>query len=310
VRGLLDKRLVFVTGKGGVGKSTVAAALGLAAARQGRRTIVVEVSQQERVARAFDHDDSHFAEVELAPGMWSISVDPRDALREYIQIQVKVRALADVLGSSRMFQYFAAATPGMSEMVTMGKIWELAQLERRARGGSRYDLVIVDSPATGHGVAFMRTPKTFADVARVGPVASQGRTIHAMIADARTTGVLAVCAPQDMPVNETLMLRELLREQMGMELDAVVLNGMYPERFDDTEAARCATALEGAGSGAARAALRAALSAHRRATGQREQRERLERELGREALALPFLFTPEFGRDCYERLADEIEAAL
>jgi anion-transporting ArsA/GET3 family ATPase len=133
---LLDKRLIFVTGKGGVGKSTVAITLGLLAARRGLRTIVAEVARQDRVAHAFGHDDSHFREVELAPSLFTISIDPQQALEEYLAFQLRIKPLADLLSSSRMFQYFAAATPGLSELVTIGKVWELAQLERRTRGAS------------------------------------------------------------------------------------------------------------------------------------------------------------------------------
>lgn len=311
MRALLDKRLVFVTGKGGVGKSTVAAALGILAARAGRRTILVEVAHQERVAHAFEHDDSDFSEVEIAPGLFTISISPRRALEEYLQIQVRVKALADLLSGSRMFQYFAAATPGMSELLTMGKIWELAQPERRASDASPYDLVIVDAPATGHGVAVMRAPKTFSDIARVGPVAQQGRVIHEFVANRKRTGVLAVCAPEEMPVNETFTLRDELRRQMGLELGAVVLNGMYPDRFADTERATLQAALAGpaADSPVARAALRAALSEDARATAQREQCERLEAGVGLEPVELPFLFEPEIGRDEFERLSEVLEKA-
>ena len=133
---LLDKRLLFVTGKGGVGKSTVAAALGMVAARRGLRTIVAEVSRQDRVARAFDRESGEFSEVEIAPGLFTISIDPEHALEEYLLVQIKIKPLADLLGSSRMFQYFAAATPGLREMVTIGKVWELAQDERRTAAPS------------------------------------------------------------------------------------------------------------------------------------------------------------------------------
>jgi anion-transporting ArsA/GET3 family ATPase len=307
---LLDKRLIFVAGKGGVGKSTVAAALGMAAARQGRRTILVEVAYQDRLARAFHSEDSHFREVELAQGLWTISIDPRHALEEYLRLQLPVKALADLLSGSRMFQYFAAATPGMSELVTMGKVWELVQPKRRIRGGRRYDLVIVDAPATGHGVAIMRTPKTFADVARVGPVAQQGRAIHATISDASHTGVLAVALPEEMPVNETLMLRDELRREMGLRLDAVVVNGLYPERFGPRHRSALERALETAGTPLQRAALRAALSEHRRARGQREQVARLEEATGMQAAELPFMFEPELGPPQFEVLSRELEAVL
>jgi anion-transporting ArsA/GET3 family ATPase len=310
VASLLDKRLVFVTGKGGVGKSTVAVALGLLAARRGLRTIVAEVAYQDRVARVFGRDDSHFNEVELADGLYTISIDPQHAIEEYLRLQVPVRPLADVLSGSRMFQYFAAATPGLGELVTIGKVWELAQLERRTRNAARYDLVIVDAPATGHGVATMRAPKTFADIARVGPIAHQGRAIHAMITDAERTGVIAVALPEEMPVNETLSLRDALRRELGVSLDRVVVNGLYEQRFSAQEEVELEQAVDTAGTPSARAALRAALSEHLRARAQREQVARLEEGTGRAPVLLPFLFEADLDVAAYERLSRLLEAAL
>ncbi len=181
---------MFVTGKGGVGKSTVAIALGLLAARRGLRTIVAELASQERIQGLFDAEREQFREVELEPGLFTISIDPQQAMEEYLR--VKAGPLGQVLGASRLFQAFAMATPGMRELLSIGKVWELAQLDRRTSGAAPYDLVIVDAPATGHGVGLLRTPRTFADIARVGPIAHQGRTIADTIADREFTGVIAV----------------------------------------------------------------------------------------------------------------------
>ena len=197
---LLDKRLIVVTGKGGTGKSTVAMALGMLAAGRGLRTIVAEVASQDRAARAFERDAPLFREQELAPGLWTISIAPERAMAEYLR--VRAGAAGDLLASSRTFGLFAAATPGMRELLTIGKVWELAQLERRTRGAARYDLVILDAPATGHGVGIMRTPKTFADLSKVGPISQQGRAIHASLSDPDFTGVLAVARPEEMAVDE------------------------------------------------------------------------------------------------------------
>jgi anion-transporting ArsA/GET3 family ATPase len=310
VTALLDKRLVFVTGKGGVGKSTVAVALGLLAARRGLRTIVAEVAHQDRVAKVFGRDDSHFREVELAAGLYTISIDPQHAIEEYLRLQLPVKALADLLSGSRMFQYFAAATPGMSELVTIGKVWELAQLERRTRNAAGYDLVIVDAPSTGHGVGTMRAPKTFADIARVGPIANQGRAIHAMITDRGSTGVVAVALPEEMPVNETLSLRDSLRRDLGLELDRVVVNRVYDQRFGGHDVSALQRASDTAGTATARAALRAALSEHLRARGQREQVARLEEGTGDAPVLLPFLFRADVDLPAYERLSERLEASL
>ncbi len=298
---------MFVTGKGGVGKSTVAIALGLLAARRGLRTIVAELSSQERVQGLFDHDREPFEEVELAPKLFTISIDPERAMEEYLR--VKAGPLGQALGSNRLFQAFAMATPGMRELLSIGKVWELAQLHRRTRGAAPYDLVIVDAPATGHGVGLLRTPRTFAEIARVGPIAHQGRTIAATIADHEFTGVVAVATPEEMPVNETLVLsEELARDELP--LDLVIVNALYPERFAAEEITELNAALARTRSPLARSALRAALSEHARAATQREQRDRLGELVGGRLAELPYVFAEHLGPDELDVLAGALEAAL
>jgi anion-transporting ArsA/GET3 family ATPase len=305
---LLDKRLIFVTGKGGVGKSTVAIALGLLAAREGRRCIVAELSAQERIQRAFDHQGEHFKEVELAPGLFTISIDPQHAMEEYLR--VKAGPLGHALSASRVFGAFAMATPGMRELLSIGKVWELAQLERRTRDAAPYDVVVVDAPATGHGLGVLRTPRTFAEIAKVGPIAHQGRTIADTIDDRSFTGIVAVATPEEMPVSETLALSEAL-ESDGLGLDAVVLNALYPQRFgDDGDLTALNRALSKASASHAQAALRAALSERARAATQREERARLADGVGSEPIELPYLFADEVGPEQLELLADALQAGL
>jgi anion-transporting ArsA/GET3 family ATPase len=307
---LLDKRLVFVTGKGGVGKTTVAAALGLVAARAGKRTIVCEVAHQERMSGVFRREGVGYSETRLGRGLYAMSIDPQQSMEEYLRTQIKPSPLYSVLFDNRLFQYFAAATPGMRELVTIGKVWELAQFERRNPEAAPYDLVIVDAPSTGHGLGFLRTPRTFRDAARVGPISRQAGKIDAFITDPASTGVVAVALPEEMPVNETVDFERGLQYELGMELDAVVVNALYPERFDGEEAERIEQAAAADGSPGVEAALKAALFEHRRARTQRAELARLSRELGREPLTLPFLFEPELDLSSFEELSTKLEAEL
>jgi anion-transporting ArsA/GET3 family ATPase len=315
---MLDKRLVFVTGKGGVGKSTVSAALGLVAVRRGKRTIVCEVSQQERMSRLFEHQGVGYHETEIVPDLYGFSVDPQRSLEEYLQLQIKIKPLYDLMFRNRIFTYFAAATPGLRELVTVGKVWELAQLDRKVKRGSKYDLVIVDAPATGHGLGLLRTPKTFGDIARVGPVKRQADTIYDFITDPDLTGVCAVAWPEEMPVNETLDLEHRLKDELAMKLDRIFMNGIYPQLFTDSEAEtvreRYQLALAGgAPSGVEtvrRAALRAAISESTRARAHQEQLRRLEEGTRRKVVKLPFLFEPRLDMQAVDRLADSIEEGL
>jgi anion-transporting ArsA/GET3 family ATPase len=302
---LLDKRLVVVTGKGGVGKSTVALALGLAAAARGKRTIVCEVAAQESLSRVFHHAKVGFREVEMAENLWAISIDPDESMREYVLLQLKVRAMRDLLFRSRIFTYLAAATPGLRELVTIGKIWELAQPNRKVPSGRSYDLVVVDAPATGHGVAFLQTPRTFGNVARVGPIAAQARALDAFITNHRTTGVAIVSLPEEMPVNEAAALERDLTDVIGAVVDRVYLNGLYPERFRAEEAARLA-ATAAASDGGVREACLAAVSEHRRAVAQLRQLARLEELTEAPVALLPFLFEPEVGIDEVRALSEVV----
>ena len=304
---LLDKRLVFVTGKGGVGKSTVATALGMLAARRGRRTIVAELASQRRVQDTFDQAGEEFEEVELSDGLFAISIDPQRAMEEYLHL--KVGTVGHLLSSSRLFQAFAMATPGMRELLSIGKVWELAQGERRTAGADTYDFVVVDAPATGHGLGILRTPRTFAEIARVGPIARQGRTIANTIADADFTGVVAVCTPEEMAVNETMALGAAL-EQEALALDAVIANALYPARFADRELGRLTRANAATQSPVARSALRAALSEHARAQAQREQLDRLVEGMACTPIELPYLFCDRSERPQLEALATALEPAL
>ncbi len=305
--GLLDKRLLVVTGKGGVGKSTVALALGLAAARSGKRTILCEVAAQEHLSHVFERNEVGFREVEMVENLWAISIDPDESMREYVLLQLKVKAMRDLLFRSRIFNYLAAATPGLKELVTIGKIWELALDDRKIRSGHSYDLVIVDAPATGHGVGFLQTPRTFADIARVGPIRQQAETLDRFIRDPERTGVAVVALPEEMPVNETTQLERSLADDVGIEVDRIYCNGLYPQRFtvEETERIEAATAAEDV-SPAASAAGRAALTEAHRAADQREQLDRLERAARAPVVELPFLFDARLGVDEIGRLADEV----
>jgi anion-transporting ArsA/GET3 family ATPase len=294
VPALLDKRLVVVTGKGGVGKTTLAAALGLAAARHGKRVVLCEVAARNRMSR-------------LVPELTTVFVDPEEAKREWLRYQLKSRTLAGVLGGSSLFQYLTAAAPGLTELVTIGKVWDLAQLEPRA-GGPTFDLAIVDAPPTGHGLAMLRAPGTYANIARVGPVGRHSERIDSFLRDPGQTGVLAVALPEEMPVNETVEFERALDRELGMALDAILVNAVHPIRFRPADIERLRTATSD--TRVTQAALTAAMSEHTRARGEHGQVRRLRRAATAPVTTLPRIFEPELGREEIERLSAELERRL
>jgi anion-transporting ArsA/GET3 family ATPase len=300
---LRDRRLLYVTGKGGVGKTTVAAALGVAAAEAGRRTIVCEVADQDRMSRAFRREGVvPETEVQLADNLWAITIDPTRALEEWLGKQVGGVGLR-VLARSSAFQYFVAAAPGAKELITVAKVWELTQPSRWDSRNRTYDLVVVDAPASGHGLAMLTTPRTFGEIARVGPIRRQAFRVRDLLADPERTGYVAVALPEEMPVNETLELERRLPEAVGLPLEAIVVNGMWPERFSAADA-ETLRSMNG------RPAVRAALTSYERARAQRSHLRRLRRAADAHVVTLPYLFDGELGLPEYERLARELARKL
>jgi anion-transporting ArsA/GET3 family ATPase len=207
--------------------------------------------------------------------------------------------VADILARSRVFGLLAAATPGMRELLTVGKLWELAQLERRTPGADAYDLVVVDAPATGHGVAVLTAPRTFAAAAGTGPVARQGTKIDATLSDPSLTAVVAVARAEELAVTETGELRASLRQSMGLAISRVIANALDPDRFDDGEADALAAH-------AAHPAVARALSGHRRALRQRAQLARLAELTDQQPARLEL----HPGGPDLQRLADELAPQL
>jgi len=290
-----------VLGKGGVGRSTVAAALGLLAAARGRRAIVVEVAARGDVPRLFGRVCAPGAECELAPGLWTLAVDPAQALEEYLRDQLPGRLLADLISSSGTAGYVAAATPGLRELLTVGKIWELAQEQRRPTDAQPYDVVIVDAPATGHGLALLEAPRTFSAAAQIGPIARQGAIIAETLRDRAMTAMAAVATPEQAAIDELLVLRAAL----GGQLDAELVNGVAPARFgaDDARVLRDAHDRPEL-SHATRHALAAALGEERRSRQQRAQIDRLEAPV-----ELPLIVAPEITAAALASLADAMASA-
>ncbi len=235
---LLDRRLVIVTGKGGVGKSTVSAALALVAARAGKRVLVCEVNAQERVAPLLGAAPAGTAIREASPGLFTVNVTPHEAMREYGLMVLRFRTIYDAVFENRLVRYFVRVVPSLAELVMLGKILHEAKAEERGR--PRWDLVGVDAPATDHAVQLLRVPAALLDTVPAGPLRHDADWMEAMLVDPAHTAVALVTLPEEMPVNEALELDAQVRGVLGMQRGAVFVNGMPDARFDAREEARLA----------------------------------------------------------------------
>jgi anion-transporting ArsA/GET3 family ATPase len=298
-------RLVIVAGKGGVGKTTVAAALARAAALVGLSTLLVEVEGKSGLASLFGREPLTYEEIELSPGggpsgaadIRGRTLTPDDALLEYLRDHGLSR-LSRRLVSTGALDVVATAAPGIKDILVLGKV---KQLERAAVA----DLIVLDAPAAGHAITFLLAARALLDTVRVGPINTQAREVLELLTEPSRCQAILVTLPEETPVNELVDTAYHLEDRVGVSLGPVVVNGMYPPvagtDVDPQVAAEAAHTSLRPGEAETLAAA-ADFRSHRMAL-QSEQVERLAAQLPLPQLHLPYLFNPDLGPDDLERLA-------
>ncbi len=312
VPALLDRRLLFFTGKGGVGKSTVTAATALLAAERGKRVLLVEVDGKGNLTALFEHPPVGFEPRRVHPGVSAMQMDTEASLREYLKVQARVPVIGRIGPMARAFDFVANAAPGVKEILTIGKVcWELRE---SLDGRAPWDLIVVDAAATGHVVSQLDAPRAIQELVHVGPVRAQTEWMVELLDDPALTALNIVTAPEEMPVNETIELVARARAELTVPLGAVIVNRVLPELFthadEETFEALRAPAAVGVLEEAAGPGVRAVLDAARLAVSLRRSRSphlaRLRDEVDLELLLVPYLF----GRDHGLRVTRMVAEAL
>jgi hypothetical protein len=302
---LLDRRLLIVTGKGGVGKSTVSAALAILAARRGKRVLVCEVNAPERVAPLLGAPPAGSSIRQAARGISTVNLTPQECLREYGLMVLKFRTIYDAVFENRLVRFFLRALPSLSELVMLGKI--LYEATQEDAGRPRWDLVIVDAPSTGHAVQLLRVPAALLDTVATGPLRRDAQWMRELLVDPKRTALSIVTLPEEMPVNEAIELDAQVRDVLGIPLGCLFVNGMPGEIFTPGECASLPR-LAGAPPPLGPAAEAARRQAVLRAEAVREL-ERARTALDLPPIVLPLLVRPAWDRAAVEAIADAIARA-
>jgi anion-transporting ArsA/GET3 family ATPase len=307
----LERRLHFVVGKGGVGKTTVAAALALLLARRGRRTLVVEMDVAGRLPGLLGAKGTGYTPTAVAPGLHVLTVDGRAALEEYLGLIIPVKRLLSTIFSSKVYQYFVAAAPGLKELMTVGKIWYEAT--RQEGGRPAWDAIVVDAPATGHSLQYLRMPQAARDTFGAGLVRNEAAKITDLLRDRRTTTVHLVTLAEEMPVAETLETHAQLTGALDLPPGWVVVNRLHRRHFPAAtiERLRQPSVAPAADRGLLACVAERAAEESGWAAINAANLDRLRAGIGdRPLVELPYLFAEEFGRAEVEQLSQQLERGV
>ncbi|MEY2426429.1 MAG: hypothetical protein QOI61_2001 [Actinomycetota bacterium] len=310
---LLDRRLLIVTGKGGVGKTTTAAALAQLAADRGKRTLVCELDAKGNLSSFLECGATSFTPREVGHNLFAMSMDSEESLKEYLSIQLRLPLLVRIGPLNRIFEYVATAAPGVREILTIGKmVWEVRE--------RHWDLIVVDAVASGHIVGQLTAPQSINELVSVGLIRQQTDWMVDMLGDPAITGLIITATPEEMPVNETLELAARLAAETNVDLAAVVINRVLPELFGrreeelfdalNTEARR--DTIAAAAGGSVDHLMDAASLAVALRRGAAEHLERLRSELDRSVpmLYVPYLFLRSHGMRATRMVAAALSAEL
>jgi anion-transporting ArsA/GET3 family ATPase len=307
----LEKRFVIVAGKGGVGKSTVCAALGLAAARAGRKTIITELNTQEKIPHLFGKPANGPRPGEVAPNLYSLNIQPEPALHEYAIRKIRFERIYKAVFEQEAVKRLLRMLPGATELLLLGKAYDLER-DRDARGKPDWDMVIVDAPATGHGVSLLRLPQTLLDVVPSGPMADEARGMRDLLTDPERTMIQVVALPEEMPVRETFDLLHQIETVLRIPKGFLFINGVWPEVADAEVVETMARVAEvsGASDPVIAGAMSCLTAQVQRRSFQAPYIEELRAGIEMPIIELPFLFRREFAQEAIETLSQHCIEAI
>jgi anion-transporting ArsA/GET3 family ATPase len=325
---LFSKRLLVVSGKGGVGKSVISSALALLASRQGKNVLLVKLDDQGRTPQVFGCDPLTDRIQPLRESVSGVNLDPTTVVADFFQRQLRIKRLVRHLLDSSLFQNWFRVSPAIKEMILLGKVHALVEESSWWSQKPTWDLVVFDAPATGHGLGYLALPEQ-ASKLLMGPMRKNALAVQAMLSNMKTTAVVLVTIPEEMPVNEAIHFYDQAEEHLDVPLACVVLNAAFPERFNEADLAALPDALaasplrrgvrklvdgsdgdEPLSDELSQAMLRAAQYSQQRSELTGRYRGVLEERIKLPRFEVPYVFAADFGFDQLEIVAEHLEQAL
>jgi cellulose biosynthesis protein BcsQ len=307
---LFDKRFVINTGKGGVGQSTISAAMALAAARRGKRVLAIELNTRERISRLFGAPEVGSEIKPIHENVWAVNITPDAAMKEYVLMKLRIEMVYRAVFENRFVKQFLRVIPGLTELVLIGKAWYHEQ-ERDKRGRPVYDFIVVDAPATGHGIFFLKIPHVITEAVPTGPMSAESRKILDLLQDPQRTALNLITLMEEMPVNETIELRQVVDATLDIPMGYLIANGIYPRLFTAKEASQLELLVDAHPERDLTCRLlEMSIFRSQRNALQEGYLDRLDREVGMPLIEVPYYFESELDFEVISRIASHIEESV
>jgi len=234
IENLFNKRIVVVSGKGGVGKTTISTVIAIAAKKLGKKVLVCEINTIEKVAPSLGYPESNGDIQEIENNLSTVNIIPNKAMEEYGIMMLKSKMLYNAIFNNKYAKKFLSAIPGLSETLIWGKI-RFHEQEKLSDGSNKYDLIIVDAPATGHGIALLKLPIAILSILQKGALANEGKELYSLLTDKNRTSINIVTIPEELPVNEAQELVNTVKNELNMPLGYLFINANSPKLFTAQE---------------------------------------------------------------------------
>lgn len=305
---LFDMRFIINTGKGGVGKTTLSIAMAQAFARRGKRALVMQMNVPDKIGPLYGKPPvTGEIPVEVSDNIWVVNPTPQEAMREYAMIILRFKAVYRTVFENRIVRRFLRMMPGLPELVMLGKAY-FHEKETNKDGTKTWDVVIIDAPATGHGLFLLQIPSVIDDALGSGLMAEEAKHMVELIKDHRRSMLNIVMLAEEMPVNESLELKTRVDEEIGMQVGYALANNIFPGMFTGPEARQMEVLRDACHDDehGVRSILDAGLFRHERTKLQEHYLERAERELKLPVVEIPFIFEAELQPKHIRQLADAL----
>lgn len=301
--------MVLFSGKGGVGKTTIAAAFAMACAARGQRTLLIELHVKDKMAALFGAHEVGSNIVEIEQNLYAVNITPSVAMEEYALMKLKLRMVYKAVFENRIVGSFLKVIPGLNDLVMLGKA-HFHATEVDDHGRYVWDKVVIDAPATGHGIFFLQVPAVITSIIESGPMFGEAKAIEEFLQDPKLTAINLVTLPEEMPMNETLMLRDVVQNELHVPIGFIVANCVYPNIFSHTQKEWIERTKDVDSELESQGFLDAARFRTQRSKMQKPHLDKLSQKIHKPLIKIPYYFTERFDFQTLRKIANEMERQL